>query len=438
MGPGQANPVAAGARRQAAVGKGSVGPGRRARTALTGGSGNGYDPTGQFRSEHPPESDMRIELSEEQELLRQEVRRFADEVVKPRAKEIDESGIFPRDYWEQAGALGLGGVAIPEEEGGAGMDSIAYCLVIEEISRVCATSGVILSVNNSLFCDPVLEFGTEEQRREFLRPAASGQKLGCFGLTEPGAGSDAGSLRTTAVRDGDDYVLNGNKVFITNGTDADFALVFATVDPALKHKGVTAFLVPCDTPGFSRGTHEYKLGVNASGTTELAFEEMRVPARYRLGEEGQGFKIAMWTLDGGRIGIAAQAVGIAQGAFDEALAYSKEREQFGRPISQFQAIQFFLADMATEIDAARMLTWKAAWTKDNRRRWTLEAAQAKLYSSEIAQRVTNRALQIHGGYGYTREYNVERYFRDARITEIYEGTSEIQKMVIAAWELKGA
>jgi butyryl-CoA dehydrogenase len=379
---------------------------------------------------------MRIELNEEQKLLQESVRRFAEEVVRPRAKEIDESGEFPRPFFDQAGELGLAGVSVPEEYGGAGMDTVSYTLVIEEISRVCATSGVILSVNNSLVCDPLLKFGTDEQKREFLTPLAAGRKLGCFALTEPGAGSDPAGMLTTARRDGDDYVLNGNKIFITNGTDADVALVFASVDLAKKHKGITCFIVPAETRGYSHGTHEFKLGVNASGTTELAFADLRIPARLRLGEEGEGFKIAMATLDGGRIGIAAQAVGIAQGAFEEALAYSQEREQFGAHLSDFQAIQFYLADMATELDAARLLTWKAAWAKENQKRFTLEAAQAKLFASEMAQRVTNKALQIHGGYGYTKEYNVERYFRDARITEIYEGTSEIQKMVIADWVLK--
>jgi butyryl-CoA dehydrogenase len=374
---------------------------------------------------------MNVRLSEEHELLRQTVRRFAEEVVAPRAKEIDESGEFPLDFFRRAGELGLTGVTVPEAYGGAGMDSIAYCLVMEEISRACATSGVILSVNNSLVCDPLLKYGTEEQKQRLLTPLAKGEKLGCFALTEPGAGSDAASLRTTAVRDGDAYVLNGNKVFITNGTHADLALVFATVDPAKKHKGITAFVVPTDAVGFSRGTHEYKLGVNASGTTELAFADCRVAATDRLGEEGEGFKVAMSTLDGGRIGISAQAVGIARAAFEEAMAYARERQQFGKPIAEFQAIQFYLADMATELDAGRLLTWKAAWAKDHRKRYTLEAAQAKLFTSEMAQRVTNKALQIHGGYGYTKEYNVERYFRDARITEIYEGTSEIQKLVIA-------
>ena len=381
---------------------------------------------------------MKIELSEEQNLLRENIRRFAEEVVKPRAKEIDETGEFPRSFYDQAGEIGLAGVAVPEEYGGAGMDTVSYCLVIEEISRVCATSGVILSVNNSLVCDPLLKYGTEEQKQEFLAPLASGQKLGCFALTEPGAGSDPAALRTTARRDGDDYILNGNKVFITNGTDADIALVFASVDLEKKHRGITCFIVPTSTPGYAHGTHEHKLGVNASGTTELSFQDMRVPARWRLGEEGEGFKVAMTTLDGGRVGIAAQAVGIAQGAFEEALAYSQQRQQFGKPIAEFQAIQFYLADMATELDAARLLTWKAAWAKDTQKRYTLEAAQAKLFAAEAAQRVTNKALQIHGGYGYTREYNVERYFRDARITEIYEGTSEVHKMVIADWVLNKA
>ncbi|MGD2115638.1 MAG: acyl-CoA dehydrogenase [Acidobacteriota bacterium] len=376
---------------------------------------------------------MRIELSEEQKLLQETVRRFAEEVVRPRAKEIDESGDFPAGFFSQAGELGLAGVAIPEEYGGAGMDPVSYCLVIEEISRVCATSGVILSVNNSLVCDPILTFGTEEQKQEILAPLASGEKLGCFGLTEPGAGSDAAALRTTATRDGDDYVLNGNKVFITNGTHADVALVFATVDPEKRHKGICAFLVDAHSPGYSHGTKEHKLGVNASGTTELAFEDLRVPASRLLGEEGEGFKIAMATLDGGRIGIAAQAVGIARGAYEQALAYAQEREQFGGPLARLQAIQFYLADMATELDAARLLTWKAAWAKMHQKRYTLEAAQAKLFAAEMARKVTDKALQIHGGYGYTREYDVERFFRDARITDIYEGTSEVQKMVVADW-----
>jgi butyryl-CoA dehydrogenase len=381
---------------------------------------------------------MQIELSDEQNLLRDTVRRFAAEVVAPRAKEIDASGEFPSDFFRQAGELGLAGVYVPDDLGGAGMDMIAYCVAIEEVSRVCASSGVILSVNNSLVCDPLLRYGNDEQKREWLAPLAAGRKLGCFALTEPDAGSDAAALKTTARRDGDAYVLSGQKVFITNGTHADTAIVFATVDAAKKHKGITAFVVATDAPGFARGHHEYKLGVQASGTTQLYFDNLRVPVSQRLGEEGEGFKIALGTLDGGRIGIAAQAVGIAQGALDAALKYAKERQQFGQPISNFQAIQFYLADMAMEIDAARLLVYKAAWTKENRKRYSLEAAQAKLFASEMAQRVTNKALQIHGGYGYTRDYDVERYFRDARITEIYEGTSEIQKLVISDWILKEA
>lgn len=381
---------------------------------------------------------MQIELTEEQQLLRETVRRFAADVVAPRAKQIDASGEFPLDFFRQAGELGLAGVYVPEEYGGAGMDMTAYCVAIEEISRVCASSGVILSVNNSLVCDPLLRYANEEQKRDFLAPLAAGSKLGCFALTEPEAGSDAAALRTTARRDGDHYVLDGSKVFITNGTHADTAIVFATVDPTRKHKAITAFVVPTDTPGFSRGHHEYKLGVQASGTTQLYFEGMRVPAAWRLGEEGDGFKIALGTLDGGRIGIAAQAVGIAQGAFEAALAYAKERKQFDRPIADFQAIQFYLADMAMELDAARLLVYKAAWAKTTQKRYSLEAAQAKLFASEMAQRVTNKALQIHGGYGYTRDYDVERFFRDARITEIYEGTSEIQKLVISDWILREA
>lgn len=378
---------------------------------------------------------MRIELTSEQKLLQDTVRRFAEEVVAPRATEIDRTGEFPRDFYDQAGELGLAGVYVPEEYGGSGMDTISYCVVIEEIAKACASSSVILSVNNSLVCDPILNFGTEEQKKELLTPLASGEQLGAFCLTEPGAGSDAAALTTRALKDGDDYLLTGEKVFITNGTDADMFLVFATVDPEKGHKGITAFLVPATTDGVTHGGHEEKLGVNASGTTWVNFDGARVPESHRLGAEGEGFKIAMATLDGGRIGIAAQAVGIAQAAMDDALKYAGEREQFNRKLADMQPIQFYLADMAMELDAGRLLTWKAAWAKENQKRYTLEAAQAKLFTSEMAQKVTNKALQIHGGYGYIKEYNVERYYRDARITEIYEGTSEIQKMVIADWVL---
>jgi len=374
---------------------------------------------------------MKIELLEEQRLLRDTVRRFADEVVAPRAREIDESGEFPMGFFKQAAELGLGGVAVPEEYGGAGMDNLAYCLVIEEVSRACASSGVILSVNNSLVCDPLLKFGNEEQKRTYLKPLASGEKLGCFALTEPGAGSDAGALRTTARRDGDDYVLNGNKVFITNGTHADLALVFATVDLEKKHRGITAFIVPVDTPGFSRGGHEYKLGVNASGTTELAFQDMRVPASQRVGEEGEGFKIAMATLDGGRVGISAQAVGIARGAFEEAMAYAQERQQFGKPIADFQGVQFQIARVATELEASRLLVYNAARLRDAGRPFLREAAMCKLFSSEVAERVTSLAVNLFGGNGFVKDYPVEKLYRDAKIGQIYEGTSNLQLQTIA-------
>jgi butyryl-CoA dehydrogenase len=376
---------------------------------------------------------MEIRLSEEQLMLRETVRRFAQEVVAPKAREIDATGEFPLSFFRRAGELGFAGVMVSERYGGAGMDTISYCIVIEEISRYCASSGVILSVNNSLVCDPIERYGTDLQKERYLKPLASGAMLGCFALTEPEAGSDAASIKTRAEKVPGGYRISGTKVFITNGTHADVAIVFATLDPSLGHRGITAFLIPTNREGFRRGQHEYKLGVQASGTTQLYLDQVFVPEEDRLGAEGEGFKVALSTLDGGRIGIAAQAVGIARGALEEALSYARERRQFGKPIAEFQAIQFYLADMVTEIDAARLLTWKAAWAKEHKKRFSLEAAQAKLFASEVAQRATNRALQIHGGYGYTREYNVERYFRDARITEIYEGTSEIQKLVIADW-----
>jgi butyryl-CoA dehydrogenase len=314
------------------------------------------------------------------------------------------------------------------------MDTLSYAIVVEEVSKACANMGVILSVNNSLVCDPIAKFGTEEQKKELLAPLARGEKLGCFALTEPEAGSDAANQKTRAVRDGDVYRLTGEKIFITCGAAADVALVFASTDREKKHKGISAFLVDTRSPGFDRSHHQVKLGVNASGTVEIFLNEVAVPAARRLGEEGDGFKIAMATLDGGRIGIAAQAVGIAQGAFEAAVRYAGQRKVFGRPIAEFQAIRFSIADMATEIDAARLLTWRAASAKDAASgggRYTEEAAIAKLYAAEMAQRVTTKALQIHGGYGYTKEFPVERNFRDARITEIYEGTSEIQRVVIA-------
>jgi butyryl-CoA dehydrogenase len=315
------------------------------------------------------------------------------------------------------------------------MDTISYAIVIEEISRACANMGVILSVNNSLVCDPILKFGNPAQQKKYLTPLAKGELLGCFALTEPEAGSDAANQKTRAVRDGDSYRLTGEKIFITCGGDADLALVFASTSPEKKHRGISAFLVETGSAGFDRSKHQVKLGVNASGTVEIYLNEVVVPAENLLGAEGDGFKIAMTTLDGGRIGIAAQAVGIAQSAYEAARRYARERNVFGHPIAEFQALRFYLADMATEIDAARLLTLKAAAAKDEAAgsggRYTEEAAIAKLYAAEMAQRVTTRALQIHGGYGYTKEFPVERNFRDARITEIYEGTSEIQRVVIA-------
>jgi butyryl-CoA dehydrogenase len=377
-----------------------------------------------------------LELNEEQKLLQQTVREFANSEVKPLAREIDETGKFPRETFRKAAELGLTGVAIPEEEGGAGFDHVAYSIVIEEISRVCASTGVILSVQNSLYCDPIHRFGTPEQKKRFLLPFSRGEKIGCYALTEPQAGSNAAALQTKAVLKGDKYILNGTKAWITNGGAADAAIVYVNTDPAKGEKGITALVVERGTPGFAVGKEEKKLGINATACVELSFSDCEVPVANRIGVEGEGYKVALSTLDGGRIGIAAQACGIAQGAFEQALAYSQQRMAFGHPISNFQAIQFMLADMATEIDAARMLIRKAAWKQDTGGRFSMEAAIAKLFASEMSTRVTHKAIQVHGGYGYSREYPVERMYRDARITEIYEGTSEIQRLVIAAWVLK--
>jgi butyryl-CoA dehydrogenase len=385
---------------------------------------------------------MNLDLSEEQQLLQASVREFAEEVVRPQAAHIDQTGEFPRATFARAGELGLAGVAVPTEWGGSGMDSVSYAIVIEEISRTCANMGVILSVNNSLVCDPIEKFGNDDQKKRFLVPLARGEKLGCFALTEPDAGSDAGNQKTRAVLEGGHYRITGQKVFITCGSNADVCLLFAMTSPEKKIKGISAFLVDASSPGFDRSRHQVKLGVNASGTVEIFLTDVRVPVADRLGAEGDGFKIAMSTLDGGRIGIAAQAVGIAQEALEAAVAYAKARKAFGRPISDFQVLRFYLADMATEVDAARLLTRKAAAAKDETRRnggrYSMEAATAKLYAAEMAQRVTTKALQIHGGYGYTKEYPVERNFRDARITEIYEGTSEIHRLIIAREIFKDA
>jgi butyryl-CoA dehydrogenase len=379
---------------------------------------------------------VNLELTEEQKMLQKTVREFAESEVRPLAKELDETGHFPRELFRKAAELGLTGVAFPEAEGGAGFDHIAYSIVIEEISRCCASTGVILSVQNSLFCDPIHRYGTDEQKKNFLLPFTRGQKIGCYALTEPQAGSNAAALQTKAVKKGDKYVLNGTKAWITNGGVANAAIVYVNTDPAKGEKGITAIVVEKGTRGFKVGKEEKKLGINATACSELVFTDCEVPAANRIGNEGDGYKVALSTLDGGRIGIAAQATGIAQGAFEAALKWSQERMAFGHPIAQFQAIQFMLADMATEIDAARLLVRKAAWKQDSGSRFSLEASTAKLFASEMATRVAHKAIQIHGGYGYSREYPVERAYRDARITEIYEGTSEIQRLVIAAWVLK--
>jgi butyryl-CoA dehydrogenase len=380
---------------------------------------------------------MVFDLTEEQRMIQETARNFAQKEVLPKAAELDENSRFPAELIRQMAELGFMGIAVPEEYGGAGMDNICYAIAMEEISRACASTGVIMSVNNSLACDPILKFGSEEIRREYLVPMASGKKLGCFGLTEPGAGSDAGSQKTTAVRDGDFYVVNGTKNFITNAPQSDTCVLFTMTDKSKAHKGITAFVVDMKWKGVSLGKHEKKMGIKASATSSIIFEDVRVPAKNRLGNEGDGFKVAMNTLDGGRIGIAAQALGIARASLEDALAYAKDRKQFGQPIADFQAIQWMLADMATEIDAARLLTWRAAWMKDNKMRHSKESAMAKLYASETAMRAAVKGVQIHGGYGYIREYPAERHFRDAKITEIYEGTSEIQRLVIASELLKG-
>src|SRR5271163_3115329 len=383
-----------------------------------------------------PEMLLNLELSEEQQLLQKSVREFAEAEVKPLAKENDETGKYPRELFQKAAELGLTGVAIPEAEGGAGMDHVCYEIVVEEISRVCASTGVILSVQNSLYCDPVHRFGTEEQKKKFLEPFARGEKIGCYALTEPQAGSNAAALATKAVRKGDRYIVNGTKAWITNGGAADAAIVYVNTQPEKSEKGITALVVEKGTPGFAVGKEEKKLGIHGTGCTELSFSDCEVPIGNRIGEEGEGYKVALSTLDGGRIGIAAQATGIAQGAFEAALSYARQRQAFGHPIADFQAIQFMLADMAAEIDAARLLARRAAWKQDSGGRFSMEASIAKLFASEMSTRVTHKAIQIHGGYGYSREYPVERNYRDARITEIYEGTSEIQRLVISASVLK--
>lgn len=379
---------------------------------------------------------MNFDLTEEQQMIRDMTHRFAEEKLKPVAAEIDRNHRFPTEIVRELGELGLLGVAIPQEWGGAGMDHVGYAIAIEEISRGCASTGVIMSVNNSLYSDPVYHFGSDEIRETYLKPFASGRKLGCFGLTESNAGTDAGGTRSTARREGDHWVLNGTKNFITNGREADATVCFFRTSKEDKHAGVTAFIVPRDAKGYSVGKVEDKLGICGSSTTELVFDEVQVPLNHLLGEEGKGFKVAMHTLDCGRIGIAAQALGIAQAAFEDARDYALQRQQFGKTISSFQAIQWMLADMATRIEASRLLVYRAAAAKDKGGRISKTSAMAKLFASETAMWVTTKAIQIFGGYGYTKDYPVERHFRDAKITEIYEGTSEVQRMVVAASILK--
>ena len=374
---------------------------------------------------------MRLELTDEQRMVQDLAREFAEQEVKPIAAECDREGRFPHATVKRMGELGLLGIVVPESLGGGGADMMAYVLALEEVAVACASHAVVMSVNNSLVCGPLVEFGTPAQHERFLAPIASGRGLACFALTEPQAGSDARNLATLARRDGDDYVLDGRKVFVTSGRESTVALVFAQTDPEKAHRGISAFLVEKGTPGFLVPKVEDKLGLRASDTAEFVFEACRVPAANRLGAEGQGFKIAMHVLDSGRIGIAAQAVGIARAALEASVAYARERRSFGVPIGQHQMIQWMLADMATAVDAARLLTWRAAVLKDRGKPYGAAASMAKLFASESAMRVATDAVQIHGGYGYIKDYPVERHFRDAKITQIYEGTSQIQRLVVA-------
>ena len=379
---------------------------------------------------------MEFGLTKEQELVKQMVKNFALNEVKPIAAEVDETEKFPIDNVKKMGELGMMGIPFPKEYGGAGGDVLSYILTVEELSKVCATTGVIVSAHTSLSAGAINDFGTEEQKQKYLVPLAKGEKIGAFGLTEPGAGTDAAGQQTTAVLEGDHYVLNGSKIFITNGGVADIFVIFAMTDKKQGTRGISAFIVEKSFPGFSIGKVEEKLGIRGSSTTELIFENCIVPKENLLGKEGKGFGMAMKTLDGGRIGIAAQALGIAEGAYEEAIKYMKERKQFGRNLGAFQGLQWMIAEMDTKIEAARHLVYKAAWLKQNKLPYTVDAARAKLFAAEVAMEVTTKAVQIHGGYGYTKDYQVERMMRDAKITEIYEGTSEVQKMVISGAALR--
>ncbi len=374
---------------------------------------------------------MKYEATDEQNMIREVVRDFALKELEPIAEEIDRESRHPHETVEKLGPLGIMGMIVPEEYGGSGSDSISYAIAIEEISRVCASTGIIVSVNNSLACYPLLMFGNEEQKKKYLTPLASGEKLGGFSMTEPDHGSDVFTYNTTAVKDGEDWVLNGRKIFCTNGGMADTMIVFAQTDKEARHRGQTAFIITTDTPGYTVGGYEDKLGIRGSKTAEYLLDDVRIPDANRLGDVGMGFRIAMATLDCGRIGVAAQALGIAQGCIDKAVDFSKERKQFGKPICKNQYISFLLAEMETRTQAARHLVYSAAYAKDTKKRFSKDAAMAKLFAAETAMWVATKALQIHGGYGYTKDYAIERYFRDAKITEIYEGTSEVQRMVIA-------
>ena len=384
---------------------------------------------------------MDFMLSKEHEMARALFREFAEKEVKPLAQEVDETEEFPRATVEKMAKLGFMGIPVPKEYGGQGCDPLTYAMCVEELSKVCGTTGVIVSAHTSLCCDPIMTYGTEEQKQKFLVPLAKGEKIGAFGLTEPGAGTDAQGQQTKAVLDGDEWVLNGSKCFITNGKEADVYVIFAVTSVVTDAKGrskkmISAFIVEKGTPGFSFGTKEKKMGIRGSSTYELIFTDCRIPKENLLGQEGKGFGIAMHTLDGGRIGIASQALGLAEGALENTVAYVKERKQFGRAIAAFQNTQFQLADMATKVEAAQLLVYKAAKAKATQKVYSVEAAKAKLYAAEVAMEVTTKAVQLHGGYGYTREYDVERMMRDAKITEIYEGTSEVQRMVISGALLK--
>lgn len=388
---------------------------------------------------------MDFSLSKEHEMARALFKEFAENEAKPLAIEVDENEKFPRETVDKMGKYGFLGIPVPKQYGGQGCDPLTYVMCVEELSKVCATTGVIVSAHTSLCCDPIQTYGTEEQKQKYLVPLAKGEKLGAFGLTEPGAGTDAQGQQTKAVLDGDEWVLNGSKCFITNGKEADIYVIFAVTGKIEKRgkmlKEISAFIVEKGTPGFTFGTKENKMGIRGSATYELIFTDCRIPKENLLGQQGKGFNIAMHTLDGGRIGIAAQALGIAEGALERTIEYTKERKQFGKSISGFQNTQFQLADMATKVEAAKMLVYKAAmkkaeYAKNPKISYSVEAAQAKLYAAEVAMEVTTKAVQLHGGYGYIREYEVERMMRDAKITEIYEGTSEVQRMVISSNLLK--